>query len=179
MGHSPRFTTGPDGQPRVYIETQADLAAAIVLTQQAGAIGQAHLMRALAAGRIAYQSLLPETSTSQFKAFMRAVSHRPAVVLIGDDSDLPQGPDGWSQARRAIRWAKAIIVHAAGAELEHYEAAVTAAQTVRRTLIIECGSLHLPAWISAVRAAPHSPSTLVIQPRGGVHPVPAARETLQ
>jgi len=177
--HAPRFSTGPDGQPRIYIETQADLAGAIVMTQQAGAIGQAHLMRALVAGRIAYQSLLPETSVTAFKAFIRATSNKPTVMLIGDDGDLPRGPDGWPQARRAIRWAKAVVVHGAGAEIEHYESAVMATQIVGRVLVIECCSVHLPAWVEMVRTAPHSPSVLVIVPRGGVHPVAASQGAIQ
>jgi hypothetical protein len=179
MGYSPRFSTGPDGQPRIHIGSAEDLAAATVFMHQAGVVGQTHLLRSLAAGRIAYQSLLPDTSTSHFKAFIRATSTKPTVTLIGDDGDMPTGPAGWRLAQRAIRWAKTVILHGAGAEIEHYESAVIAAQLMQRVLIIECASAHLDAWIALVRAAPHRPSALVIVPRGGVHPLPVERSKMQ
>jgi hypothetical protein len=174
-----RFTHGPDGQPRVRIDTYADLADAIVLNEQAGAIGQAHCMRALLRGRIAYFSLLPETSASQLKAFIRATSNRPAVMLIGDDDRLDRGPSGWAQAERALRWARASMLHGAAAEIAHYEAAIVAAELVRRRLVIECSTATLGAWLALIRAAPHRPPTLLIRPRGGVHPLPIKRSVMQ
>jgi hypothetical protein len=179
MRDAPRFAPGPDGQPKLLIETLDDLAAAIVLNEQAGAIGAAHLMRALACGRIAYFSLLPDSSSSRFKAFARATSRRPAIVLIPDDDGFDRGPAGWRLAERALRWARAVMVHAAGAEIEHYEAAISAAKLIHCVLVVECSSATLGAWAALVRAAPHRPSTLVIVPRGGVHPVPVDRSKMQ
>jgi hypothetical protein len=104
----PRFTHGPDGRARLRIDTHADLANAIVLNEKAGAIGQAHCMRALMRGRIAYLSLLPEASASQVRAFTRATSDRPAFMLIGDDDGTDRGPSGWPEAERAWRWVRAL-----------------------------------------------------------------------
>jgi hypothetical protein len=164
---------------RLRIENAADLAAAISINEQAGAIGQAYLMRALMAGRIAFFSLLPDSSSSSFKAFQRLTSRRPAVALVGDDDGFDRGPDGWRLAERALRWATAVLVHGAGAEIGHYEAAIVAAELVRRTLVIECSSATLDAWTALVRAAPHRPMVLVIVPRGGVHPLPMDKGAMQ
>ena len=164
------------------IESWADLPGAIIASERAGAIGQAHLLRALVAGRIAYQPLLPDTSASSFKTFVRATSRKPSmpsIVLIGDDDGFDRGPDGWRLAARAVRWAASIVLHGAGAELSHYETAIVAAQIVGRVLLIECGSATLDAWTMLVASAPHRPSGLVIVPSGGVHPLPADRSKMQ
>jgi hypothetical protein len=174
-----RFASHDGGQPKLLIETLDDLAAAIVLNEQVGAIGQAHLMRALRAGRIAFQPLLPDTSSSRFKAFARATFRRPAIVLIGDDDGFDRGPQGWRLAERALRWADRVLLHGAGAELAHYEAAILAAEHRHRVLVIECSSATLDAWAALVRGAPHRPATMVIVPRGGVHPLPVDPSKLQ
>lgn len=83
-------------------------------------------------------------------------------------------------ATEAVAWAKAVLVHAAAAEVVHYEAAIVAAQISARALVIECSTRTLPAWTALVAVAPHSPGTLIIRPtNGGQHPVAPARETLQ
>jgi hypothetical protein len=178
MSGAPRFTQH-SGQPVLLIETADDLARAIVFNEQVGAIGQAHLMRALAAGRITYLPTLPDMSATRFKVFASATAHRPAVVLIGDDDGFDRGPDGWTLAHRAVRWARSVVLHAAGAEVGHYEGAIEAAQIVGRVLVIECGTATLDAWAAVVGAAPHRPSVLVIVPREGVHPIAQPRERMQ
>jgi hypothetical protein len=156
-----------------------DLACAITLNEQFGAIGQAHLMRALQRGRISYLSLLPDTSATKFKSFARVTTDRPSVMLIGDDDGFDRGPDGWSLTPRAVAWARSIMVHGAGAEIVHYESAIVAAQLVGRCLVVECSSATLPAWIAVARAAAHRPPTLIIKPRDGVHPLPVDRSSMQ
>jgi hypothetical protein len=158
------------------VDDLADLARTITLTEQAGSIGTAHLMRALASGRIALLPLLPKESSSKFKAWTRLTKHRPAVALIGDDDGFDRGPVGWAQARRAVAWARSVMLHGAGAELFHYEAAIMAAELFHRTLIVECGTATLPAWIDLVKAAHHAPRTLIIQPHDGVHPLAVRKE---
>jgi hypothetical protein len=160
-------------------ETPADLARAIVLAEHVGAIGTAHLLRALAAGRIACLPILPDSSATSFKRFVHATAHRPAVVLVGDDDGFDRGPDGWTLAGRAVYWARGVLIHAAGAELAHYQAAIEAAESAGRVLVIECSSVTLAAWAALVGAAPHRPATLLIYPSGGVHPLPIKRERLQ
>ena len=159
------------------VNTWDEVTRAILVMEQAGSIGTAHLLRALASGRIALLPILPDESSTKFKAFARMTGHRPAVVLIGDDDGFDRGPGGWAQAGRALSWAKSVMLHGAGAELFHYEAVITAAELTRRTLIVECSTATLPVWVELVKAAPHRPETVLIQAAGGPHPLPVARET--
>ncbi len=161
------------------VNSWADLPGAIALAEQVGAIGNACLMRALAVGRIAYLPVLPDTSAMKLKAFIRATVRRPSVVLIGDDDGFDRGPDGWALARRAVCWARGVLIHGAGAEVHHYEAAIEAAEIAGRVLVIECSSATLGAWAALVGAAAHRPGTLLIYPRGGVHPVMPDRRRVQ
>jgi hypothetical protein len=160
------------------IDNWADVARTITLTEQAGSIGTAHLMRALASGRIALLPLLPKESSSKFKAWARMTKHRPAVILVGDDDGFDRGPVGWAQGRRAVAWSRRVLLHGAGAELFHYELAIVAAELTHRTLVIECCSATIDGWIELVKAAPHQPSTLIITPGDGVHPLPVRKEGL-
>jgi hypothetical protein len=80
-------------------------------------------------------------------------------------------------AGRAIAWARAVMIHAAGAEIAHYESAIMAAELTQRCLVIECSSATLPAWVELVKAAPHRPTALIIMPRAGAHPIPPDRRT--
>lgn len=162
------------------VNNWSDLIGAIVASEQAGAIGQAHLLRALAAGRIAFLPLRPDTSSSNFKAFLRGTARRPAVALIGDDDGMDRGPPAWRLAERAIRWARGIVLHGTGGEVEHYEAAIQGAEVAGRVLVVECGSATLAAWAALSAAAPHRPNVLVIRPPpGGTHPSAPPREAWQ
>jgi len=133
------------------------------------------LARQLAAGRIAFNSITPNTSVSRFKAFARATGDRPAVVLLGDDDGSDRGPGGWPLAGRCVDWASSIMIHGAGAEIAHYEAAVIAAELRHQSLVIECGTATLDQWVALVRRTQHRPPTLVIRCRDGVHPVSMSR----
>jgi hypothetical protein len=161
------------------IETPDDMVRAILAMDAAGAIGLAHLFRALRQGRIAFFSILPDTSATKFKAWARLAARRPAIALIGDDDGLERGPAGWPIAARAVVWSRSILIHAAGAELVHYETAIIAAELVHRVLIIECSSATANAWIDLVRAAKHHPPSLAILPRHGLHPIPEDRSRMQ
>lgn len=161
------------------VNTWDDLAAATAAAQQAGAIGTAHLFRARMADRITLLPLLPETSVGKFKLFARHSGRRPAVLLIGDDDGLDRGPRGWGLSERAVRWSAACLIHAAGAELAHYEAAIQAAETVGRMLLIECSTGTADAWVQLVRSAPNRPSSLLIRPNTGPHPLPMDKGQMQ
>jgi hypothetical protein len=167
-------------QPHLRIQTAADLNNAIITTEQVGAIGLAYLLRAVRDGRCACFPLLPDTSNNELKRFIHGASRRPAIALIGDDDGMDRGPAGWRLAKRAIDWARSVVVHASGAELDHYAGAVVAAHLVRRVLIIECSSATAPRWAEMVQAARPPPSVLVIQPPPGAsHPIPVPRLLLQ
>lgn len=171
--------TGGAGSPTVTIDTYADLARAIVLHQMAGVIGMTHLLRARMRDEIALWNLLPSSTTAEFKRFAGATRSKPTVFVVGDDDGLDRGPAGWTQARRAVRWAASVMVHGAGAEIAHYEAVVQTAQTRRRMLLVEASAVTLPAWYELVAAAPHRPAALMIVARDGVHPAPVGREAMQ
>jgi hypothetical protein len=94
----------------------------------------------------------------------------PTVALIGDDPGTPNGmggPDAWRCARKLGAWAQAAIIHGAGGEAAHYQAAVDAALLVQRVLFIETTSAHAKAWAERIGC----PRTLLILPRSGPHPV--------
>ena len=103
---------------------------------------------------------------------------KPAIVLIGDDDYLDRGPNGWRVAQRAIRWAAAVLLHAAGATRGQYLGVIEAAERVGRVLVVECSTTTLPAWADLVAAAPHKPSVLVIKPTVGAHPVRPTSEAV-
>jgi hypothetical protein len=162
------------------INSLQELTAAIVTADQSGAIGLAHLLRAHIAGRIAIFAPLPDTSMGKFKQWAAMTRNQPAVALVGDDDYSDQGPAGWPLAARIIRWAVSAVVHAAGAEIVHYETAVVAARVVKRVLIIECSTTTLPKWRALVEAARPMPATLIISPPdNGPHPILPAREAMQ
>ena len=95
---------------------------------------------------------------------------RPAIVIIGDDpgnADGFGGPDHWRCTARLRRWTRAAFVHAAGAEPEHYSAAVMAARRVGRLTLIESTSKHALAWAERLAC----PRTTLLLPRTGQHPI--------
>jgi hypothetical protein len=160
----------PLNGPKI-IERWEDFPDAIIAAERAGAIGLAHLTRAMLAGRIAFWPLQQETSVTGLKEFQRGSTNHPAVLLIGDDDYQNRGPTRWKVAGRAIRWSRFVLVHAAGAKPEHYQSAVEAAQIVKRVLVIEASFATLHDWTMLVRRAPHGPATMVIRPDNGAHPV--------
>ena len=167
-----------DNRGHFRIASRADLLEAIALNERAGARGMAHLFRALLSGRINLYPILSDCSASKFKQFAR-LAKGPTIALIGDDDGLNRGPSSWCIAARAVRWATAVVVHGAGAEVVHYEAAIRASERGHRVLFIECGSATQAAWQSLAVAAQHRPAVLMIFPRDGVHPVPADPRAVQ
>lgn len=100
---------------------------------------------------------------------------RPNIILLGDDDYASTGPGGWACARRLRYWGKSAIIHAAGGEQAHYNAALTQALLVRRFVFIESDEAHRAAWERFfVRQMP----TLIIKASDGLHPMrPAKGET--
>jgi hypothetical protein len=167
----------PEGILRV--ETPHDLAVAIAHGERCGAIGQPYLLWQLAARRICLLPVLPDASATTVKAFMRAAAGRPSIILFGDDDYRDRGPTAWRQAGRVARWAKVAIVHAAGAEVGHYEAACVTAENVGRVAFVECSTVTAEAWVDLFQAQPHPPRLILIPPRGGVHPLLLDRRAMQ
>ena len=107
--------------------------------------------------------------------FPRQLKHsrRPTVVLLGDDPGLPDGmggPDAWRCTEKLRRWVRAVLVHGAGGEAEHYAECVRAARKVGRVALIETTSRHAQAWARRLAC----PRTLLILPSMGPHPLVGA-----
>lgn len=161
--------------PVCKVKERGELLCAITVYTQAGAIGLSYLLRASYNGRISLLSLLPTTSRQKVRALIKATRGRPAVIVIGDDDGADRGPAGWRTVPYVLGWAARIIIHAAGAEEQHYEWAVVAAEFVGKSLVIECSTATAQHWIDAVERLPEPVPTLVIWPRQGFHPIPPER----
>jgi hypothetical protein len=96
-------------------------------------------------------------------------------VLIGDDDGLQRGAAAWKgYAFRMARWASHVMLHAAGAEPDHYEGAVRAAEGGALVLAIDTCPTSASSWLRVLAAIPPRP-TLIIWPKDGIHPVPQNR----
>lgn len=149
-----------------------DLAAAIARAEQAGEGHIVPAIRAQAAGLInlglAYRGW-------PFSMRPLKVGRRPILVILGDDDASPTGPAGWHDAERLVRWARFIALHAAGAEPQHYAAAVLATQTHRRLLLIETSTAQLEAWQDFIgRVQPRVLGLVIAPPPGVRHPMAGA-----
>jgi hypothetical protein len=92
--------------------------------------------------------------------------------MVGDDDYQDGGPPSWPQAERVARWTASVILHAAEAEMAHYEVAVILAQIVRWAAIIECSTATLPLWLPLVERVHLTPAILIVEPRdGGMRPI--------
>jgi hypothetical protein len=100
---------------------------------------------------------------------------RPIVLLLGDDDYSSTGPLGWRAARGSLSWARAVFIHGAGADPEHYRGAVGGAILHRRLLLVETDAAHIAAWTKAAGSKPK----LTIVPQSGVHPTPSRPAVLQ
>ncbi|MDI3307831.1 MAG: hypothetical protein QJR07_12085 [Acetobacteraceae bacterium] len=101
-----------------------------------------------------------------------ARDRRPFAVILADDGDNPTGPDGFPQARRLMRWAASIFIHATGGQPIHYAAAAQATVLMRRFLLIETDTAHEAEWCALRRAvAPRTPCVVLTVPPGAApHP---------
>ncbi len=105
-------------------------------------------------------------------------TRRPTVVLLGDDPGAPGGmggPEAWQCAAKLSRWARAVLVHAAGGQPEHYAEATRAALCVGRVAMIESTMTHARAWAERMNCS----RTLLILAREGLHPLPQNAEAVQ
>lgn len=150
---------------------------AISLMQAGGAPHRVVLLTALYRGRIAHLELQRETSGGAVKRFM-ASAQLPELILVGDDDYASVGPNGWRQTSRLMRWARQIIIHAAGGAADQYEGFVKAACAIGRLLLVETDAAHVQEWVQVALAHGAPGRLTVILPTHGVHPVcPSAGKT--
>jgi hypothetical protein len=149
---------------------------AICLADAAGAVGMVVLLRAARDARIAL-FLCPPEASPKFKAWAEhtAATGQPSIALIGDDDGRQLGAKAWRGfACRMCRWSTHVMVHASGAEPQHYESAILTAEAGARVLIIETSPATAESWRDVLCAIPPR-QVLVIWPRNGVHPKPDDR----
>lgn len=108
------------------------------------------------------------------KALDRAA--RPLVILVGDDGEMPVGPNGWRCTPRLRRMARSAIVHAAGGQRGHYQEAVRAAVSGAAPLaLIETTTDHAEAWGQVFS---RRPKMLIVPRPGDRHPRATAPATV-
>lgn len=153
------------------LKTRAQMAEVAVRLEQAGAGHHVPLIRAAMAGALRFAVISPG-SALPLRLLDMARDSRPLAVILADDGDKPTGPDGFPQARRLLRWAAAILIHATGGEPIHYAAAAQATVLVRRFLLIETDTARQAAWCALRRAvAPRTPGAVLTVPPGALpHP---------
>jgi hypothetical protein len=150
---------------------------AISRMQAGGAAHRAALLTAVYHGRIAHMELQRSTGAGLLKRFI-AGAQLPELILVGDDDYASTGPAGWRQTSRLMRWARRIIVHAAGGEADQYRGFVDIACKVGRVLLIETDAAHAEAWVLVALAQGTHQRICVILPTQGTHPIcPSGRES--
>jgi hypothetical protein len=153
-GHSVFYGCRPD-----------DIAKAIVVCEAAGQIGHAELCREMRKGGLALVAGFDRQHA--IAAAVLGGARHSTLVVVSDDDYHATGPRGWRSAAVITSWARAALIHAAGADRESYKAAAEAARLVGRAVLIETSSDHANSWAELVQDKP----ALVISPRGGPHPI--------
>jgi hypothetical protein len=149
----------------------ADLSYMIAALQRE-APWHAPIFQAVLAGEITLCMPLPGQSLPI--KLLDQIKH-PVIVLINDDGPLWLGPDGWACAERAMRWARAAMLHGSAGEARHYRLALEGAFQRRRVVIADTSSELLPQWEHLVaRLISDRRQILCVRPTPGcVHPVHA------
>lgn len=99
----------------------------------------------------------------------------PTLAILADDVPTATGPDAWPQARRLLRWASGVILHATGGQAQHSVVAVEMTVALRRVVMIEMEYRHHAEWLAlATREAPRLRVLNLVPLPGGQHPVQGA-----
>lgn len=155
----------------VNIERWEDIPGAISRMQLAGADHRVPILQALYRGEIAHLEIGRDGSAGLFKRWAAAIQ-LPGLALIGDDDHAAvDGPDTWPIARRALCWARFVLIHGGPGATLHYEYAVELAKRHRRLVMVECSSANIALWERVASKWCAGAEGLVMRPpRGGVHP---------
>ncbi|GGC63998.1 hypothetical protein GCM10011504_47750 [Siccirubricoccus deserti] len=154
-----------------YRLTADKIAELIARAEQCGMGHQVPLLRALGANRTVV--LYVERGATALALAAVEASRKPVVIVIHDDDHATSGPTGFPIARKALRWARAHIIHGTGGEPWHYGAAVEMALSEGSCAVCETSSAMVPAWADLARRAamPRRAPGFVLLPRTGAHPV--------
>ena len=154
-------------------KSRAEIARMIAQAETAGAGHLAGLLRPVMAGVL--NVIVPMRDTVQPPFFRMSKGGRPVLVLVSDDDYRPAGPGTWACAAKLRAWAAFAIVHGTGAQGWHYAMAATAAQDVRRLLLIETTSAAAQCWAGFLWERTPTLPFMGILPPDGAHPVMPAK----
>jgi hypothetical protein len=138
----------------------------IAAASSIGFVGRVELLRAVRNREIA---LLELDRTADVPSRVLREATRPLIALLGDDDYANTGPSGWAAVLRLSRWARAAMIHATGADVPSYRAAIRMALLVRLFLLIETDSAHAQEWGNALLA--WGVPFLGLVPSEGAHPI--------
>ena len=125
------------------IKTPAEITNLIAAQSRAGFDFRNPIYRALLAGEIGAVSEIAPRKRIPRDAFWHP---RPAIIILGDDAGVSNGPHDFPDAARAFAWAASAMIHAAAGQAHHYEAAAIAARLTRRVLLIETRTANEIGW---------------------------------
>ena len=153
----------------IRLTTRGQMATAAVQLRQAGDDHHGPLFQAAMRGELRFAIILPD---GRFPKHLLGGDRLPCALLLSDDADVSFGPARFPQARKLFRWARRIILHAAGGEPEHYAIAVEATVACGRLVLVECASGEREAgWLGLIKAvAPRTPLLRITPKGGGAHP---------
>jgi hypothetical protein len=92
-----------------------------------------HMMPVLQAVANRQIALVQVERGGHFPPFLNG-TNKNILAIIGDDDGTPSGPAAFPGARRFARWARCAVLHATGADPEHYREAVRATLGTGRCL---------------------------------------------
>lgn len=135
-----------------------------MIAEQAGQPGVAELLRQVRRGGLAIVFCSSRTDPLDIADLDQAPC--PVVVVVGDDDYASTGPAGWRAASTLAAWARAAVVHAAGATADTYRQAADAARIVGHSVLVETDSAHALEWAAIF----HEQPVLTVFATDGQHP---------
>ena len=165
----------------IRLSKRGQMAEAMVRLNQAGGAHYGPFFRRAMDGGMSFALVPPD---ARLPRRVLADGKRPCAVVLCDDDLVTCGPSRFPDARRLFRWARAIVLHAAGGLPEHYEAAAGVMVACGRLVMVETASGEREReWLALIEAvAPRTPRLHITPPPGGKHPtlaVPPAGATVQ
>ena len=100
------------------------------------------IYRAALAGDAALVELMPGARIPREVLWRNA----PTIIVANDDGGRSNGAGDFPDADKLMKWARRVIIHAAGGEAAHYQLAVDALREHGRVLFVETRTAHEVAW---------------------------------
>ena len=145
--------------------TRENLARAAMGADQAQQPGIAALTREMMRGGLALIYVTDRAAAIDLDGVTE--KHRATVLIIGDDDHASTGPAGWKCAEAVAAWGACAVIHAAGATAETYLEAARGGRILGACVLVETDTAHAEQWTALFVGKP----TLLVLPRGGVHPL--------